>query len=206
MIAPDILLGTGYGPAVDMWATGVLLYILLSGRLPFHADNDAALFQLILEGKLVFKSPQFDTVSKEAQDLIKHLLVVDPDKRYNAKQALEHPFTKNYENVDEKPLHSSLYENLKQTSFLSRQRLKVCTSFLVAMFLYLLKLLFHYRNQMLKPTNGASWSGACTNQCIFINLCSMRTPVNKLYFLLKSCSIAPRVLLPRPCTQLTDRK
>jgi calcium/calmodulin-dependent protein kinase I len=123
-VAPDILLGTGYGPGVDMWATGVLLYILLSGRLPFHADNDAALFQLILEGKLVFKSPQFDTVSKEAQDLIKHLLVVDPDKRYTAKQALEHPFIKHYDQADEKPLHASLYENLKKTSFISRQNIK----------------------------------------------------------------------------------
>lgn len=50
-----------------MWACGVLMYILLSGRLPFHADSDPDLFRLILEGKLVFKSPQFDNVSKEGE-------------------------------------------------------------------------------------------------------------------------------------------
>lgn len=123
-VAPDILLGTGYGPGVDMWASGVLLYILLSGRLPFHADNDAALFQLIMEGKLVIKSPQFDTVSKEAIDLIRKLLVVDPQERYTAKQALSHPFIKHYESVDTKPLHSSIYENLKKVSLLSRRDVK----------------------------------------------------------------------------------
>lgn len=123
-VAPDILLGTGYGPGVDMWACGVLLYILLSGRLPFHADNDPELFKLIMEGNLVFKSPQFDTVSKEAKDLISHLLVVDPDERYDAKKALKHPFITNYDNIDSKPLHASFIENLKQVSSLSKRKLK----------------------------------------------------------------------------------
>lgn len=62
MLAPDVLLGTGYGPAVDMWSVGVLIYVLLSGRLPFAADSDAELFRLIIAGNLVWKSPQFDTV------------------------------------------------------------------------------------------------------------------------------------------------
>lgn len=123
-VAPDILMGTGYGPGVDMWAAGVLLYVMLSGRLPFHADNDPELFRLILEGKLVFKSPQFDTVSKEAQDLIKHLLIVDPKKRYTAKQALEHPFIKNAEQVSSKPLPNTFYEDLRQVSALSKKAIK----------------------------------------------------------------------------------
>jgi calcium/calmodulin-dependent protein kinase I len=123
-VAPDILMGTGYGNGVDMWACGVLLYILLSGRLPFHADNDADLFRLIMEGKLVFKSPQFDSVSKDAVDLIKHLLVVDPEKRYTAKQALEHPFVTNWETIDPKPLHPSIYDKLKKVSALSKRDIK----------------------------------------------------------------------------------
>jgi calcium/calmodulin-dependent protein kinase I len=121
-VAPDILLGTGYGPEVDMWACGVLLYILLSGRLPFHADNDAQLFQLIMEGNLVFKSPQFDTVSSDATDLIRKLLVVDPKTRLTAKQALEHPFIKGSE-LSTKPLHPSLVENITRVSMVSRKQL-----------------------------------------------------------------------------------
>jgi len=122
-VAPEILLGTGYGPEVDLWACGVLLYILLSGRLPFHADNDAQLFQLIMEGKLVFKTPQFDSVSADAQDLIKKLLVVEPSVRYTAKQALEHPFVKAHDKQSTKPLHSTMVENLTRVSMVSRRQI-----------------------------------------------------------------------------------
>jgi len=91
-VAPDILSGEGYGTEVDMWAAGVLLYVLLSGRLPFAADSDTELFKLIMVGDLVWKSPQFDTVSAEAKDLISKLIVVDPTQRFTAKEALKHPF------------------------------------------------------------------------------------------------------------------
>jgi calcium-dependent protein kinase len=88
-----------------MWAVGVLLYILLSGRLPFSGDTDEELFKAIMEGELVWKKPQFDVVSAEglsvaifnnshptAKDLISHLIVVDTSQRYSAEEALQHPF------------------------------------------------------------------------------------------------------------------
>lgn len=62
--------------------------------MPFSADNDADLFRLIMKADLVFKSPQFDTVSAAAKDLIRRLLVADPKKRLTAKEALEHPYLK----------------------------------------------------------------------------------------------------------------
>jgi len=121
-VAPDILLATdetGYGSNVDMWAVGVLLYILLSGRLPFSGDSDDELYKAILEGNLVWKSPQFDEVSADAKDLISHLIIVDTAKRYTAEQALKHPFIST---ASAKPLHSTFHEGLKETSRLGKER------------------------------------------------------------------------------------
>jgi calcium/calmodulin-dependent protein kinase I len=118
-VAPDVLLGGGYGPAVDCWSTGVLLYVLLSGRLPFSADNDADLFRLIMKADLVFKSPQFDTVSAAAKDLIRRLLVADSKKRLTAKEALDHPYLK--DKVEPTPLHNTLFEGLRSVSQLTKK-------------------------------------------------------------------------------------
>merc|ERR1712032_530456 len=72
-VAPEILRGKKYGTAVDMWSCGVIVYILLGGYPPFD--------------------PQYwDQVSDDAKDLIKKMLVVDPDKRLTASQALRHPW------------------------------------------------------------------------------------------------------------------
>jgi len=122
-VAPDILLGDGYGTAVDMWASGVLLYVLLSGRLPFAADTDTELFKLIMAGDLVWKSPQFDTVSAEAKDLISKLIVVDPDQRLSAEEALKHPFITSKGGSSAAPLHTSLFDELHKLSALSKQKI-----------------------------------------------------------------------------------
>jgi len=96
-VAPDIILASEncsiYGPEVDMWAMGVLLFIILSGRLPFTSEKDEdELFDTILEAKIIWKSPQFDNVSEDAKDLISKLLKAQPTERLTAEQALEHPF------------------------------------------------------------------------------------------------------------------
>jgi len=112
-VAPEILQGEGYDYKIDTWAAGVLLYVLLSGRLPFSGDSDVELFRAILETDLVWKKPQFDTVSAEAKDLILRLMAKDPEKRYDSAQALEHVFLKtNNENA----LHVNMYDGLKQLS------------------------------------------------------------------------------------------
>jgi len=121
-VAPDILMGDGYGTGVDMWASGVLLYVLLSGRLPFAADTDTELFKLIMVGDLIWKSPQFDTVSAEAKDLISKLIVVEPEQRLSAKQALDHPFIANKGASGSAPLHSTLFSELQNVKALSNQK------------------------------------------------------------------------------------
>ncbi|KAH7822669.1 putative CAMK/CAMK1 protein kinase [Monocercomonoides exilis] len=91
-VAPEVLTFAGYGPEVDLWSMGVLMYVLLCGFPPFYDENDAALFAQIQSGKYEFISPYWDTISAEAKDLISKLLVVDPKKRLTAEQAVSHPW------------------------------------------------------------------------------------------------------------------
>nr|XP_057903682.1 serine/threonine-protein kinase DCLK3-like [Doryrhamphus excisus] len=93
-VAPEILSETGYGVEVDMWALGVILYILLCGFAPFRSrDRDQEeLFQIIKQAQLHFLSPYWDTVSPEAKDLVSGLLQSDPAARMTAEQSLQHPW------------------------------------------------------------------------------------------------------------------
>nr|XP_003473438.2 serine/threonine-protein kinase DCLK3 [Cavia porcellus] len=93
-VAPEILSEKGYGLEVDMWAAGVILYILLCGFPPFRSperDQDE-LFNIIQLGNFEFLAPYWDNISDAAKDLVSRLLVVDPKKRYTAHQVLQHPW------------------------------------------------------------------------------------------------------------------
>ncbi|ORX87642.1 Pkinase-domain-containing protein [Anaeromyces robustus] len=80
-----------YTVAVDMWSCGVILFVCLCGYLPFNEG------QQIKKNSVLFKSPYWDNISKEAKDLVKGLLTIDPDKRLNVLQALQHPFIVGHE-------------------------------------------------------------------------------------------------------------
>jgi len=81
-----------YGPSVDMWSAGVVLFILLGGYPPFYHESEAVLFEIIRKGKFEFDDAVWDEVSDLAKDLICKLLVVDPSKRLTASDALKHPW------------------------------------------------------------------------------------------------------------------
>ncbi len=89
-VAPEILAGTSYGVAVDMWSIGVIAYILLCGYPPFYNDNQAELFRTIRSGKFDFPPEDWDSISEDAKDLVRKLLVVDPRKRFTYRQVLQH--------------------------------------------------------------------------------------------------------------------
>uniref|UniRef100_A0AAQ4PKL1 Doublecortin-like kinase 3 n=1 Tax=Gasterosteus aculeatus aculeatus TaxID=481459 RepID=A0AAQ4PKL1_GASAC len=95
-VAPEILRETGYGVAVDVWALGIILYILLCGFAPFRSqDRDQEeLFQLIKQGQLHFLSPYWDAVSEDATGLVRALLEPDPAVRLTAEQTMTHPWVK----------------------------------------------------------------------------------------------------------------
>ncbi|XP_014115379.1 PREDICTED: calcium/calmodulin-dependent protein kinase type IV-like [Pseudopodoces humilis] len=91
--APEILHGCPYGPEVDMWSVGVITYILLCGFEPFFDPRgDQYMYSRILTCDYEFVSPWWDEVSPNAKDLVRKLIVLDPQKRLTVEQALEHPW------------------------------------------------------------------------------------------------------------------
>lgn len=89
-VAPELVRGEQYGAAVDMWACGVLLYIMLSGRMPFYGRDDQACLRMIAVGKFDFPDREWAAISEDAKSLVRGLLQVDPDKRLTADAALQH--------------------------------------------------------------------------------------------------------------------
>ncbi|XP_073498618.1 serine/threonine-protein kinase DCLK2 isoform X2 [Phyllobates terribilis] len=93
-VAPEIIAEAGYGLKVDIWAAGVITYILLCGFPPFRSENNLQedLFDQILIGKLEFPSPYWDNITDSAKELISCMLQVNVEDRFTADQILSHPW------------------------------------------------------------------------------------------------------------------
>jgi calcium/calmodulin-dependent protein kinase I len=93
--APEVLRMDGaYDKSVDLWSMGVITYVVLCGFPPFYGKTQAHLFEKILNAEYDFPDPEWTNISEEAKDFIRHLLVLDIDKRYTTKQCLDHPWLK----------------------------------------------------------------------------------------------------------------
>ena len=87
-VAPEVLKGM-YGQECDLWSLGVIMYILLSGCLPFSGGHAAEVFEKVKKASFTFATKEWVGVSDEAKDLIKKLLTVHVQKRLTALQAME---------------------------------------------------------------------------------------------------------------------
>ncbi|PLB34316.1 serine/threonine-protein kinase [Aspergillus candidus] len=99
--APEIVKDERYSKSVDMWAMGCVLYTLLCGFPPFYDESIQVLTEKVARGQYTFLSPWWDDISKSAQDLISHLLTVDPEKRYTIKEFLAHPWIRGTDEATE---------------------------------------------------------------------------------------------------------
>jgi len=91
-VAPEVLLAKGYDKEVDLWSIGVITYILLCGFPPFYNEKLQLLFEQIMKADYDFPEDYWSDISDNAKDFIRKLLVVDPKKRLNGKDALKHPW------------------------------------------------------------------------------------------------------------------
>ncbi|XP_066519187.1 serine/threonine-protein kinase H1 [Hoplias malabaricus] len=114
-LAPEMLAGKPYGSAVDMWALGVISYILLSGSMPFDQHSRPRLFKAILRGSYSFHGQPWSSVSNQAKDFIERLLSQNPEQRMTAEQALKHPWLVTMAaGSSNKNLHRPISQNLRQ--------------------------------------------------------------------------------------------
>lgn len=92
-LAPEMLQRRDYTKAVDTWALGVIVFVLLCGCLPFDDDSQTVPSDELVRAKFILRFPRWaKNLSASSKDLLKHLLNVDPTARYSAEQALEHPW------------------------------------------------------------------------------------------------------------------
>ena len=124
--APEIVKDERYSKSVDMWALGCVLYTLLCGFPPFYDESIQVLTEKVARGQYTFLSPWWDDISKPAQDLVSHLLTVDPEKRYTIQQFLNHPWIRQsteetYAAADAPPLATPLYTRQKEYGFSQKQ-------------------------------------------------------------------------------------
>lgn len=120
-VAPEVL-HKHYGPAADVWSAGVILYILLSGVPPFWAETEHQIFEQVLKGDLDFESDPWPVISESAKDLIRRMLVRNPEKRYTAHQVLCHPWIREEGVAPDRPIDSAVLSRMKQ--FMAMNKIK----------------------------------------------------------------------------------
>ncbi|XP_041957705.1 calcium/calmodulin-dependent protein kinase type II delta chain-like isoform X23 [Alosa sapidissima] len=131
-LSPEVLRKEAYGKPVDIWACGVILYILLVGYPPFWDEDQHKLYQQIKAGAYDFPSPEWDTVTPEAKNLINQMLTINPAKRITSQEALKHPWVCQRSTVASMMHRQETVECLKK--FNARRKLKgaILTTMLVS--------------------------------------------------------------------------
>ncbi|XP_072901624.1 peripheral plasma membrane protein CASK isoform X2 [Hemitrygon akajei] len=120
-MAPEVVKREPYGKPVDVWGCGVILFILLSGCLPFYGTKER-LFDAIVKGKHKMNPRQWIHISESAKDLVRRMLMLDPAERITVYEALNHPWLKERDRYAYKIHLPETVEQLRK--FNARRKLK----------------------------------------------------------------------------------
>lgn len=153
-MAPEVL-EKNYNEKCDIWSCGVVLYMLLSGKLPFEGHNEEVLIKKIKRAEVSVKKVAFEKASEEAKDLILKMMEKDPARRFSAQQCLEHPwFDKMLQELHlEKNIDAEIMETL--ASFRGMSLLKnAFWAFLISYFST-----YEEKYKIIKTWTALDWKG-----------------------------------------------
>ncbi|KAK1798789.1 hypothetical protein P4O66_007071 [Electrophorus voltai] len=142
-MAPEVVKREPYGKPVDVWGCGVILFILLSGCLPFYGTKER-LFEGIIKGRYKMTPRQWSHISESAKDLVRRMLMLDPAERITVYEALNHPWLKERDRYAYKIHLPETVEQLRK--FNARRKLKVLHLPILhyTSFIYQVKLPLHF--------------------------------------------------------------
>mmetsp|Transcript_18632 Transcript_18632/g.33671 ORF Transcript_18632/g.33671 Transcript_18632/m.33671 type:complete len:565 (+) Transcript_18632:147-1841(+) len=126
-VAPEVLTRR-YGKECDVWSLGVILYVLLSGRMPFDGDDVKEVLEQIMRANFTFSDKIWREVSQDAKHLITKMLTLDPTSRITIKEALEHRWFKNCTKRTTSTVPTKLISKLRKkraSSMLTREAMKI---------------------------------------------------------------------------------
>ncbi|KAJ8485759.1 hypothetical protein OPV22_018244 [Ensete ventricosum] len=122
-MAPEVL-KRNYGPEVDVWSAGVILYILLCGVPPFWAESEQGIARAIIRSVVEFKRDPWPKISDTAKDLVKRMLDPDPKRRLTAQEVLDHPWLQNANKAPNVNLGETVRSRLQQFSVMNKLKKK----------------------------------------------------------------------------------
>jgi calcium-dependent protein kinase len=117
-LAPEVLLHK-YNEKCDIWSVGIIMYILLTGKPPYSGKNSTAIMKQVRESPLTITSDLVPNLSSMAVELLKSLLIIDPDQRVSARDAIRHPWIQSYRQLQDPGVELAL-KNLKEFTFKSK--------------------------------------------------------------------------------------
>lgn len=112
-VAPEVI-NSGYDEKCDIWSSGVILYILLTGIPPFNGFTDEEIMKATREGKVNMNIPQLKSVSDSAKDLIVKMLTKNYKERPSAKDLIDHPWFKVAPHENNAPISPSVLKNISK--------------------------------------------------------------------------------------------
>ncbi|XP_044466980.1 calcium-dependent protein kinase 24-like [Mangifera indica] len=123
-MAPEVL-KRSYGPEIDLWSAGVIIYILLCGVPPFWAETEEGIAHAIIKGKLDFERDPWPKISQEAKELVRSMLDPNPYNRVTIQEVLEHPWIQNENHAPNISLGENVAARIKNFSLMNKFKKKV---------------------------------------------------------------------------------